>query len=418
MASLTGRSTELIHHPYKPPEGFSAPQPGVHKASTVIFPSLAAMRSRDWRNKDGYTYGLHGTPTTFTLEARLATLEGGRYCLLTPSGLASIACVNMGLLKTGDEVLLPSNVYTPSLTMAQRELGRFGVTYQLYDPMSLDDLARKINARTKLVWLEAAGSITMEFPDLLASVQLCRSHGVLTALDNTWGAGLAFNAFDLSRSSDPETPSNTKHQPITWGVDVTIHALTKYPSGHGNLLMGSIVCQDESLYQQIKQSHMHLGFGVGANDVEIVLAGLNSLSLRYGAQDMTARCLAEYLQSRDEVAQVLHPALPDSIGHDSWQQICTDQNAVNRAAGIFSVVFQSCYAQAQVDQFCESLQLFKLGYSWGGPISLVVPYQLSDLRESWPDHIARGCLVRFCIGLEDEQTLRHDLERALLVLRQ
>ena len=159
-------STELIHHPYQPPAGFEAPQPAVHKASTVIFPDVAAMRARDWRDKSGYTYGLHGTPTTFTLEERIATLEGGRHCVLVPSGLAAIALVDLALLQQGDEVLLPDNVYGPSRELARHELARWGITHRLYDPMDAAALAAMIGPRTKLVWLEAPGSVTMEFPDL------------------------------------------------------------------------------------------------------------------------------------------------------------------------------------------------------------------------------------------------------------
>lgn len=390
-------STALIHHRYAPPAGFNAPQAPVYKASTVIFESAAAMRQRDWKSKDGYTYGLHGTPTTFTLEAKLATLEGGKHCLLTPSGLASIACVNLALLNSSDEVLIPSNCYGPNLAMTQNELARYGITYQLYDAMNPDDLAAKLSTRTKLVWLEAAGSVTMEFPDLTRLIRVCQARGVTTALDNTWGAGLAFNAFDL-------------------GVDITIHALTKYPSGSANLLMGSVITKDEELFHQIRRCHMHFGWGVGANDVEAVLIGLHTLALRYSAQDLAARGLADYLQTCPEIAQVLHPYLSDAIGHVAWRKICTDKQGVSRAAGIFSVIFKPEFSQVQIDTFCESLKLFKLGYSWAGPISLVVPYKLESMRPKWPAGVERGALVRFCIGLENAMDLQLDLAQALQTL--
>jgi cysteine-S-conjugate beta-lyase len=391
-------STSLIHHSYTPPSGFNAPQAATHKASTVIFESVAAMRARDWKNKDGYTYGLHGTPTTFALEARIASLEGGSHCLLTPSGLASIACVNIALLKSGDEVLIPSNCYGPNLAMAQNELANWGITHQVYDAMNPVDLAARLSSSTKLVWLEAAGSVTMEFPDLAALSKLCKAQGMTTALDNTWGAGLAFNAFDYA--------------------DITVHALTKYPSGSANLLMGSVVTQSEALYQKIRFSHMHLGWGVGANDVEQVLVGLNTILLRYAAQDQAARGLATYLQTCTEIAQVLHPALESALGHAAWQRICTDKHGVTRAAGIFSVIFQPDFTQAQIDHFCESLQFFKLGYSWAGPMSLVVPYDLKTMRPEWPAGVASGCLVRFCIGLEAVTDLQQDLAQALQTLRE
>ena len=192
------RTTDLIHHAYLPPAEFEAPQVGVFKASTVIFPNVAAMRTREWLDKSSYTYGLHGTPTTFTLEERLATLEGGTHCILTPSGLASIAHVGLALLQAGDEVLIPDNAYSPNKALAEGELARFGISHQFYDPMNPGDLAARLSERTRLVWLEAAGSVSMEFPDVIALVQLCKARGVLSVLDNTWGAGLAFNAFDLT----------------------------------------------------------------------------------------------------------------------------------------------------------------------------------------------------------------------------
>lgn len=389
-------STALIHHGYVPPAGFNAPQPPIYKASTVIFDHVSAMRQHDWKSKDAYSYGLHGTPTTFTLEAKLAALEGGKHCLLTPSGLASIACVNLALLSAGDEVLIPSNAYGPNLAMAQNELNRYGITYQIYDAMTPADLSAKLSNRSKLVWLEAAGSVTMEFPDLEALIRICQARGVTTALDNTWGAGLAFNAFDL-------------------GVDMTIHALTKYPSGSANLLMGSVVTKDEALFHKIRRCHMHFGWGVGANDVEQVLIGLSTLEIRYTAQDQAARGLARFLQTQAEIAQVLHPALHGSIGHAishaNWQKTCHD-----KAAGIFSVIFKPEFTQAQIDTFCESLKLFKLGYSWAGPMSLVVPYNVSAMRPEWPAGVARGHLVRFCIGLENAMDLQQDLAQALQTL--
>ena len=176
-------TTQLIHHPYAPPAGFEAPQPGIFKASTVFFPNVAALRARDWRNKSGYTYGLHGTPTTFLLEERLCALEGGAQCLLAPSGLAAIATVSLGLLKTGDEVLIPDNAYGPNKTLAEGELAAWGISHRLYDPMNLQDLAEKIGESTRLVWLEAPGSVTMEFSDLIAQVQALQAQLEAAGLD-------------------------------------------------------------------------------------------------------------------------------------------------------------------------------------------------------------------------------------------
>lgn len=406
-------STQLIHHPYQAPEDFAAPQPGVFKASTVFFPSVAVMRSREWKDKTGYTYGLHGTPTSYLLEERLATLEGGRQTLLVPSGLAAIALVSLSLLGQGDELLLPDNVYGPSKALAVGELKAWGITHQFYDPMDPGDLARRISERTRLVWLEAAGSVTLEFPDLPELLRICRAAPKVTvALDNTWGAGLAFNAFDIAPGL---------------GVDLTAHALTKYPSGGGDVLMGSVVTRDEALHLRLKNTHMRLGLGVGMNDVEAVLRGLPSLALRYAAHDRAARQLAQWCLGRPEFVQVLHPALADAPGHAHWKALCCGAAGVTgsagpgqgfpgQAAGLFSVMFDASYASAQVDAFCDALRLFKLGYSWGGPFSLVVPYELGGMRERWPVHLERGTLVRFSVGLEAVEDLQADLAQALACL--
>ena len=391
---MTALSTQLIHHDYEPPAGFASMQIGVFKASTVIFPNVAALRARDWRSKNGYTYGLHGTPTTFTLEERIATLEGGTYCTLAPSGLSAIAVTNIGLLTKGDEVLLPNNVYGPSRELARSLLAEWGITHKLYDPMDLRAYEAAFSERTRLVWLEAPGSITMEFPDLRALVRIARQRGALVAFDNTWGGGVALRPFDLGEGL---------------GVDLCMQALTKYPSGGGDVLMGSVVTRDRALHEKLLMVHMRLGIGVGANDAELVLRSLPSLELRYRAQDRSARHVASWLQSQPAVRHVLHPALPGAPGHAHWAAHCTD------AAGLFSIILDAALPSERVDAFCEALQRFKLGYSWAGPVSLAVPYDLKGLRGAAARH--EGSLVRFSIGLEAPDDLIADLDQAMRLLR-
>ena len=392
MKKTPQRSTSLIAHRYVPPAGFAAPQPPVHRASTVIFADTAALQARTWKQKTGYTYGLHGTPTTFILEERIATLEGGLQTLLVPSGLASIALVDMALLKSGDEVAIPDNAYGPGKEFARHELAAWGVTHRFYDPMRPDSLAAAITPQTRLVWLEAPGSVTMEFPDLTALITVARAHDVIVAIDNTWGAGLAFDAFALGDEGR------------TLGVDVAVQALTKYPSGGGDVLMGSVTTRGEALHQRLKATHMRSGFGIGGNDAELVLRSLPSLPLRYEAQDKAGRALALWWAERPEIRQVLHPALPGSPGHDHWARLC------GQAAGLFSVVFDERYAAAQVHAFVDALRLFRIGYSWAGPVSLVVPYDLAAIRAkpAW-----NGTLVRFSLGLEATADLIDDCLQAL-----
>ena len=384
----TALSTTLIHHPYEAPAGFSATQPGVHKASTVMFANTAAQRARNWKEKTGYTYGLHGTPTTFTLEERIATLEGGLHTLVVPSGLAAITLADMALLKAGDEVLIPDNAYGPGKELARHELAKWGITHRFFDQSRPEALAEMITPATRLVWLEAPGSVTMEFPDLPALIAAVQAKGALVAIDNTWGAGVAFNAFEL-------------------GVDLSVQALTKYASGGGDVLMGSVTTRDPALHSKLTATHMRMGWGVGANDAELVLRSLPTLALRYAAHDAAGRAFAQWWAHRPEVAQVLHPALPGSPGHAHWAELCT------QAAGLFSIVFDARFSAAQVDAFVDALKLFKIGYSWAGPVSLVVPYDLRMMREkpSWP-----GTLVRFSMGLEAVDDLITDAEQALAAL--
>jgi cysteine-S-conjugate beta-lyase len=400
---LAKTATTLIHHPYQPPGGFETVQPGVHKASTVIFENTAALKTRQWKDKSGYTYGLHGTPTTFTLEERLATLEGGLQTLLAPSGLAAIALVDMALLRAGDEVLIPDNAYGPGKDFARGELAHWGITHRVYDPQDPASLAAQITERTRLVWLEAAGSVTLEFPDLVGLLEVTRAHpNIVTVLDNTWGAGLAFDAFHLGQTPEGEA----------FGVDVTVHALTKYPSGGGDVLMGAVVTRDAALHHRLKMTHMRLGLGVGANDAELVLRGLPSLAVRYAAHDASTRQIAQWLTQQPEISQVLHPALPDSPGHAHWQQTCC------AAGGLVSMVFEAQrFSHERVEAFVDALKLFKIGYSWGGPLSLVMPYDLKGVRQHGALAGKQGMLVRLAVGLEKVDDLIADLAQALRVLR-
>ena len=388
MTETKSLQTALIHSDYTAPQGFAAFPQAIHHASTVLFKDVASMRSGNWHDKSAYTYGLHGTPTTFTLEARLAEIEGGTHCLLAPSGLAAIAMANFALLKSGDDVLLPENVYYPN-----RELGRwlsqdFGITARYYDPLVGAGIAELIQSNTRLIWTEAPGSVTMEVPDIPAICAAAHARGVIVGLDNTWSAGLALRGFDL-------------------GVDFVMQALTKYHSGGSDVLMGAVITRDQQLNDRLALAHMRLGLGVGADDAYLVLRSLPTMKLRFDAHDAGARSVAGWLKSRPEIASVLHPAFEDCPGHAIWQRDFTG------AGGLFSVLFDASYTEQQTDRFVDALTLFKIGYSWGGAHSLVMPYRLHGMRRSWQQG---GQLVRFNIGLESPQDLIADIAQALAAL--
>lgn len=387
--------TQLIHQQLQTPTKFAALTTPVHRASTVVFENTAAMQARNWQDNYDYSYGLHGTPTTYALSDKLALLEGGNYCTLAPSGLSAISLVNLSCLNSGDEVWLPDNVYGPNKDLTRQLAQQFNIQFQLYNP--LDATTFNPSDNTRLIWLEAAGSVTLEFPDLCALLQKAQQANVLTALDNTWGAGLAFNPFDFS----------DRHL----AVDISVHALTKYPSGGADILMGSVVTRDRGLHLAIRRQHALHGVGVSADDAAQVIRSLPSMALRYDQQDKNCRQIATWLQQQPYFQQVLHPAISSSPGHRFWQQVCGQSQ---RAAGLVSVLFKDEYSVDQIHQFCDALQLFKLGFSWGGPVSLVMPYQLQYMRQRGDTgQLQQGNLVRLCIGLEQAEDLIADITQAL-----
>jgi len=260
--------------------------------------------------------------------------------------------------------------------------------------MDAESLRAALGADVRLVWIEPPGSVTLEFPDLRGLVRTVRAHApqATVALDNTWGSGIAFDAFDLDPGATPAL-----------GVDLTIHALTKYPSGGADVMMGAVVTRSQALHDQLALSHCRLGLGVGPNDVELVLRGLQTVALRYAAQDASTRRIAQWALGRREFSRVLHPATPGSPGHEHWAAQC------RAAAGLLTLAFDPAYEPDRIDRFVDDLRLFGIGWSWAGPMSLAVPYRPDSGRVgAYP-----GTLVRLSIGLEDPQDLIRDLEAAL-----
>lgn len=378
--------TQFIQPEYDPTKPFNSLVPAIERGSTVIFKDVHSMRHHDFMDPKSYSYGLHGTPTSRLLEEKLAQMEGGQHALLLPSGLADIGLVYLSLLKTGDHLLIPNNIYDPGMQLARSMRQDFQIEFDVYDPLAPDSIAFKPN--TKLIWVETPGSVTMEVADMPAIAALAHAHGVTVAADTTWGAGIAMNAFTL-------------------GADISVQALTKYQSGGSDVLMGSVITRDAALHARLAQTQWRYGYGVNADDCNLIIRSLPHLKLRYAEQDTQARKLARFLQQQPQIAQVLHPALPDSPGHAIWQR------DFHGAASLFSVVFQPHYTNEAIIQFVEALQHFKLGFSWGGVVSLVVPFETKHLRPHWG---SAAQLVRFYVGLEDYQDLEHDLVQALALL--
>ena len=385
--------TALIHAPRQAPQYIETIQPPLFRASTIIFKTTTHLFDRHWTDAYDYSYGTHGTPTTFTLADNIAQIEGGDFCLLAPSGLSAINLVNSAFLSSGDEVWVADNIYGPNLEHLKNLQDRYDIRVRIYNPIDAESF--QPTEKTKLIWLEAAGSVTLEFPDLKNLVKKAQQANVLTALDNTWGAGLAFNAFDFS----------DEHL----SVDITVHALTKYPSGGGDILMGSVVTRDQLLHHKLYRIHAIQGISVSGDDTAQIQRSLAHMSLRYEQQSKSAITVLDCLKQQPQFSQVLHPSNPDAAGYQFWTEICS----TGKSAGLVSVIFKPEYDLTAIRKFCDSLTLFKLGFSWGGPISLVMLYDLKQMRELKNTHLQQGLLVRFCIGLEHSEDLIQDIQNAL-----
>lgn len=377
--------TKLIHSDAHAPEGFRALTTPVYRASTVLFTDAAAVTDTWKQYEAGYTYGLYGTPTVLELAARVCELEDGFRTVITPGGQAAIAMINLAYLQAGDHVLIPESVYIPNRDFAGRVLRKFGVEVGYYPPGASAGMASFLRENTKLVWCESPGSITMEVQDVPAIAEAAHRAGALVALDNTWAAGILFDAF-------------------AHGVDITMQALTKYVGGHSDLLLGSITVRDEALYQRLGATQQVVGCAASPDDCSLALRGLKTLAVRLAAIEESALTLARWLAQRPEIELVLHPALPSCPGHEFWKRDFTG------SAGVFSVVFQRPFTKAQVEGFVNALELFEIGYSWAGVTSLAVAYDFHGVPNR-PDYGHR--IVRLNIGLEDVGDLKSDLEAAL-----
>jgi len=380
--------TRLIHSDATVPQDFRALTTPVYRASTVLFPEASAATDHWNQYEVGYTYGLYGTPTVLELAARICELEKGFRTIVTPGGQGAISLVHLALLKSGDHVLLPESVYGPNRTLANRVLRRFGVEVSYYPPSAGAGIASAFRPNTRVVWCESPGSITMEVQDVPAIAEAAHRHGALVALDNTWSAGIYFDA-------------------LAHGVDVSMQALTKYIGGHSDLLLGSITVRDPQLYERLGQTHQVIGCPASPDDCSLALRGMKTMAVRLKAVEESALSLAHWLAERPEIELVLHPALPSCPGHELWKR------DFSGSTGLFSFVFRKDFTKEQVLKFVNALELFQIGYSWGGVTSLVMAYELESVHR--PAYAHR--IVRFHVGLETLADLRADVVQALAALK-
>jgi cystathionine beta-lyase len=378
-------ATKLIHTDATVPEGFRSLATATYRGSTTLFPDTDRI-SDTWNHEESpYTYGLYGTPTTLELAARLSELEGGRHTFIVPGGQAALALIYLSFAKAGERVLIPHSIYGPSRELAHDLLRGLGVEVAFYPPLAGAAIADHLTPNTTLVWCESPGSVTMEVQDVPAIAAAAHRQGAVVACDNTWAAGVYFDA-------------------LAHGADVTTQALTKYVGGHSDLLLGSVTVNDQALYERLGAVHKMLGLNASPDDCTLALRGMKSMAARLRAIEQSALRVARWMAERPEVERVLHPALPSCPGHDAWARDFTG------SSGLFSIVFASHVSGGAARAFVDGLELFEIGYSWGGVTSLAVPWRFGRSR---PDVSYGERLVRLHIGLEETDDLIADLEQSL-----
>ncbi|KRE16854.1 cystathionine beta-lyase [Bosea sp. Root381] len=385
--------TRCVHHPVVDEEGYASLAVPTHRASTIVYPDGASFMARKHRGFDGYTYGLHGTPTTRTLEAQLTELHGGVRTVLVPSGQAAVTIVMLSVLMPGDKVLIPDHAYPPVRSFCADYLEPRGIAYGVYDPMIGAGIADLIDETVKLVWVESPGSNTMEVQDVPAIVAAAKAKakGVLVGCDNTWATPLIF-------------------KPLAHGADFACEALTKYVGGHSDLLLGSITVKDLVLRQKMKEILRGFGIGVSPDECQLALRGLETMGIRVAHMGRISEDFARRLMGHPTVERVLHPALPSCPGHEIWKR------DMGRSSGLFSLVLKPV-DEAAMSAALSALRVFAIGASWGGTRSLVAPQAVAQDRTAtaWTD---RGPLLRISIGLEDPDELWADLGGLFAVLAQ
>jgi cysteine-S-conjugate beta-lyase len=361
----------------------------VFRTSTVIFPDLASYEARGGDNYKKVRYGLYGTPTTFALEEAVAKMEGGYAAVALPSGLSAITAALSAFLKTGDHLLVTDSVYVPTRTFCEGRLKANGVEIEYYDPLIGAGIERVLRPNTKAVLCEAPGSLTFEMQDIPAIAAMAHARGIPVLADNTWGTPYYFRSFER-------------------GVDVSIHAATKYIAGHSDVMMGLIVT-NERYWQTVRKTVADYGFGVSPDDCYLALRGFRTIGVRMKQQMQSALTVARWLQKRSDVRRVIYPALEDDPGHQIWKR------DFDGAASLFSFVTIPIGERA-IEAFVNALKLFGIGSSWGGFESLIQVAHITRYRTAtqWDPG---GPTIRIHVGLEDSDDLIADLEQAFAAMK-
>jgi cystathionine beta-lyase len=372
------QDTRLAHAGRDPARHHGFVNTPIYRGSTVLYPTMACLEE----NAQAYSYGRLGTPTVHALQAMIAELEGGHATLLTPSGLSAISAALLAFVSAGDHILVSDSVYRPTRRFCDNVLKRLGVTTTYYDPLIGGKIAGLLTDKTRVVFTESPGSQTFEVQDIPAIAEAAHARGAVVILDNTWATPLFF-------------------KPFAHGADVSIQAATKYIVGHADAMLGAITTTKETT-ETVARTHDELGLCPGPEDVYLGLRGLRSLSVRLERHQRSGLEMAKWLSGRDEVARVVHPALPDDPGHALWQRDFTG------ASGLFSIVLKPA-SHDGVAALLDGLELFGMGYSWGGFESLILPFDPTTYRTATTWQV-EGPALRLHIGLEDVEDLKADLD--------
>ncbi|PKU25945.1 cystathionine beta-lyase [Telmatospirillum siberiense] len=378
------KDTKIVHAGRHPEQYHGAVNPPVYHVSTVTYPSVAAMTEAERKPYDGMRYGRYGTPTSFALEEAIAILEGGYRTISTASGLAAITGTLTALLKSGDHVLMVDTVYFPTRRFCTEHLKRCGIETTFYDPSIGAGISALMRPETRVVFVEAPGSLTFEMQDIPAIATVAHAGGAIVVMDNTWATPLFFKPFEK-------------------GVDISLQAATKFIVGHSDAMLGLITCATEELWHVVKSSIAHFGVCAGSEEVYLGLRGLRTLSVRLRQHQESGLALASWLAARPEVLRVMHPALPGDPGHALWKR------DFSGACGLFGFELAPC-PEAAVNAFIDGLEHFGLGYSWGGYESLIIPTSDGIKRTAKPWR-GDGPTLRIHTGLEDPSDLIEDLAK-------
>lgn len=374
--------TLIAHAGRDPHQNHGVVNPPVYHASTILKPTLAELEESRKPDFDGYRYGRRGTPTSRSFEEAVAALYGADDAIAVSSGLAAICCAILSQVSAGDHILLADNVYFPTRKFAAGFLQRFGVESSYFDPMKPEQLAEHIRPETKVVYLEAPGTMTFEIPDIPKLAEIAHQHNATVIMDNTWATALYFNALEH-------------------GVDIVVEAVTKYICGHSDIMMGAIASRTAHAGAIRDMVYMQ-GNCSGPDDLYLAQRGIRTMAVRLAQNGETALTLAKWLQDRPEVDRVLHPALPSCPGHDLWKRDFTG------SSGLFAFVLKPV-AKSALAAFLDGLEFYGMGASWGGYESLILPGDPAAARTAtkWDEP---GQLLRIHAGLEDEADLIADLE--------